>query len=161
MKRSAILSDCGAYRYRLEREWGDSGAAVAFIMLNPSTADATVDDPTIRRCIRFAQDWGYAKLIVGNLYALRATDPKALRRSAAPVGVDNERHRLQIAKDAQMTVCAWGANVDGNFFRRFMACQGIALHYLRLTKNGQPSHPLYLPADLKPVAFMDHQGRVG
>ena len=154
MERSAIISPCGAYRYRLER-WGWVPAspvrgAVAFIMLNPSTADAEVDDPTIRRCIRFAQDWGFAKLIVGNLFALRSPDPKTLRRSAAPVGVDNEKHTLQIAKDAALTVCAWGAHVDGYFFRQAMASQGIDLHYLRLTKNRQPAHPLYLPANLTP-----------
>lgn len=78
----------GEYRYKLWRVTGAPGTSVAlFVMLNPSTADATDDDPTIRRCIRFARDWGHARLLVANLYALRATDPRALSRHPDPVGI--------------------------------------------------------------------------
>ena len=112
---TAILSPCGRYRYRLERDLGALTAtrgAVAFIMLNPSTADATTDDPTIRRCIGYARAWGYARLIVGNAYAWRSTDPAGLWTAGpGPVGPDNDQHLEQIARDAEPVVCAWGANI--------------------------------------------------
>lgn len=159
MNRSAIISECGAYRYRLER-WGwvpesPARGSVAFIMLNPSTADADIDDPTIRRCIRYAQDWGYAKLIVGNLFALRATDPRELRKHRDPAGPGNHRALTQIVRDAQQVVCAWG---NHGFWhqagRRFITSVKDGMDrqtfYLRLSKEGHPAHPLYLPASLKP-----------
>jgi hypothetical protein len=83
--RGATLSDCGRYRYRLWRRWAD-GPTVLFVMLNPSTADADVDDPTIRRCIGFARSWGAGALEVVNLYAWRATQPAELKAAVGPVG---------------------------------------------------------------------------
>ena len=98
---TAILSPCGRYRYRLERDLGAIGAmrgSVAFVMLNPSTADATTGDPTIRRCIGYARAWSYAKLIVGNAYAWRSTDPAGLWTADDPVGPENDQHLEQIAR---------------------------------------------------------------
>ncbi len=83
--KEAVISDCGRYRYRLTRRWGD-GPLLSFIMLNPSTADAEVDDPTIRRCMGFARRDGYGGIVVGNLYAFRTTKPKALFAADNPLG---------------------------------------------------------------------------
>ncbi|HEX2136504.1 MAG TPA: DUF1643 domain-containing protein [Microvirga sp.] len=109
MQREALFSPCGAYRYRLARRWAE-GPMVAFIMLNPSTADGSIDDPTIRRCIGYAQTWGYGALAVGNLYALRATEPAELRRARDPTGPDNDRHLEGMTRAAARVVCAWGAD---------------------------------------------------
>lgn len=154
---TAIFSRDGYYRYRLERTVGSSAfghdPAVAFIMLNPSTADATLDDPTIRRCIGFARAWGYAKLIVGNAYAWRSTDPAGLWIAGpGPVGPDNDTHLEQIARDAELVVCAWGANIKPEraaAVRAVIERAGRTPHALKLTKAGIPGHPLYLRADLR------------
>jgi hypothetical protein len=91
MTATAVLSDCGTYRYRLGRRWAE-GPVDVWIMLNPSTADATVDDRTIRRCMEFSRRWGAGALVVGNLFALRATDPAELVRHPDPIGPDNDEH---------------------------------------------------------------------
>ena len=152
MNSTATLSPCRTYRYSLTREWG-SGLAVLFVGLNPSTADETLDDPTIRRCISFARDWGYARLHMANLFAFRATAPRDMKNASDPVGPENDRHLLALANDSALTVAAWG--VHGTFGGRHNAVRGMLprLHYLRLTKDGHPGHPLYLPRTLKPVAW--------
>ena len=150
---SAIISDCGQYRYRLTRSlpsllaWK---ATVCFIMLNPSTADANVDDPTIRRCMGFATDWGYAELVVVNLFAYRATDPKELGRVADPVGPDNVAYVRAAICEADRVVCAWGAIPKARMpeARRvafMMARYNIHGTCLGKTKDGHPRHPLYVP----------------
>lgn len=156
----ALISDCGAYRYWLTRLWDDTVAPATFIMLNPSTADASVDDPTIRRCIAFARDWGCGGLRVANLYAYRATDPKAMKRAADPVGPHNDYHLGALAWEAWSRggpiVAAWGANAGPE---RAAAVRRIKhmdrLTALGLTKSGQPRHPLYLRADLTPQPWLD------
>jgi hypothetical protein len=145
---TAIISACGTYRYRLERTWSTS-PKVAFIMLNPSTADAEKDDPTIRRCVSFAKSWGYGGLIVGNLFALRSTDPKALISAPDPIGPDNDAHLRAIALCAERVVCAWGAhgshhNRDKHVTRLFKLQHELAS--LGVTGKGQPKHPLYIAA---------------
>lgn len=148
----AVFSDDMRYRYRLDRDFlGDAPRAV-FVMLNPSTADAELDDPTIRRCIGFAKSWGCAGLTVVNLFAYRATDPRELKRVSYPVGLDNERH-VKEACEGRPVVCAWGAH--GSLFRqdarvlRWLRECGARPHVLKLTAGGMPSHPLYLPATLE------------
>ena len=94
MKKHAIISQDDKYRYQLSRIWEEEKPKVLFIMLNPSTADADVDDPTIRRVVNFAKSWGYGGVFVGNLYAFRSTDPKGLRYIDNPVGEDNIGHAL-------------------------------------------------------------------
>jgi hypothetical protein len=146
---SAIISACGTYRYVLSRD-GDltshKGPAV-FIMLNPSTADAELDDPTIRRCRSFAQTWGCNGIRVVNLYALRSTDPAALWTHSDPVGPDNDDWLERIALAAPEVVCAWGANAKADRVREVatrLTTAGVQLKCLGTTKHGAPRHPLYV-----------------
>jgi hypothetical protein len=172
----AIISDCGTYRYALWREWTTGEGTCLFVMLNPSTADASEDDPTIRRCIGFAQRWGYQRLAVGNLYALRATDPKALTRTPGPnpVGelmVESNGHtyanandewlrRLCMSPDTKRVIVAWGAHPDAQDRAAKVADVLTAHHFpvecLGRTKSGAPKHPLYLAADTEPQHFDPH-----
>jgi hypothetical protein len=122
-------------------------------MLNPSTADETHDDPTIKRCIDFSRRWGYGSLEVVNLFALRATCPQYLRSSSDPIGPKNDDHIRAAAKRADAVVAAWG--VHGGFLSRDRAVTDL-LHSRRLvalgfTLAGQPRHPLYVPASARPI----------
>lgn len=161
---AAVISDDGRYRYWLMRRFGLDGVPVVFIMLNPSTADAQQDDPTIRRCANYAKSWGGNELIVVNLFALRATDPKELNRDgvADPVGPLND-DAIDWAVDYAsrnygFAVCAWGNH--GSYMQRSETVRGrcernnIQLYALRITQTGEPSHPLYLPANLKPAKLL-------
>lgn len=156
VQKSADISECGTYRYRLERWWAEA-PAMSLGMLNPSKADAICEDPTIRRCIGFAQDWGYGGLIVWNLFALRSSDPRALRRHPDPVGPENDRHIVQAVLDPRsgLTLVAWGTK-GGDRAREvldMLASFGKRPHCLGLTKGGHPRHPLYVKADTQPVPF--------
>ncbi len=139
-----------AYRYRLWREWGGTGALVCWVMLNPSTADETIEDPTIRRCIGFARAWRCRGIEAVNLFALRSTDPKALYDHADPVGPENDDAIALAAARADIVIAAWG--VHGTFLGRgdavvgMLARRGIALSCLGTTKDGHPRHPLYVAA---------------
>ena len=154
-KSSAIISECGAYRYRLERQWDGEKPKVAFLMLNPSTAYASQDDPTVRRCIGFAKSWGFGGLIVGNIFALRSTDPKALYDHPDPIGPDNDQHILAIATSARKIVCAWGAHGSLHDRGRDVAerLEFFDLVALKVTADGHPGHPLYLAADIQPKSY--------
>lgn len=149
-QHAAKISPCGRYRYALGRRWGDGGT-VAFVMLNPSTADATMDDPTIRRCMGFAKTWGYGGLVVANLYAYRATKPADLWKVADPIGPDNDQHLVWVAEGCDQIVAAWGAHAKPDRIAAVLALPGMdRLTALALTKDGQPRHPLYLRGDLTP-----------
>lgn len=150
---SADISDCGKYRYDLWRRWG-SKPYLMVIGLNPSTADASKDDPTIRRCIRFAQDWGYGGLCMVNLFAYRVTDRTKLRTIADPVGSRNTLTIMGHAEKAGMVLAAWGG--EGGFMTRddvvLFLLRGIKPVYcLGKTKEGKPRHPLYIKASTEPV----------
>lgn len=136
----------GRYRYRLWRRWRASGPVVAFVMLNPSTADAERDDPTIRRCTGFARAWGFAAMTVVNLFALRATDPARLRRARDPVGPDNDRHIAAAAAGSDAVVLAWGNHgaLGGRDRAVLDLLAGSRPSCLGVTGSGQPRHPLYL-----------------
>lgn len=169
MTRVTEFSPCRNYRYTLWREWTDdvleleerennnSAKFVQFIGLNPSTADETKDDPTIRRCIGYAKAWGYGALCMTNLFAFRATDPRVMKRQGAPIGLDNTPTIVRVAKEAGIIICAWG--VHGKHRNRAsdvvkaLRSYGIKLHCLATTADGNPSHPLYLRAELMPVEF--------
>jgi hypothetical protein len=149
---SAIISACGQYRYMLSRP-GDMTATrgpALFIMLNPSTADAEMDDPTIRRCRGFAQAWGCGGIQVVNLYALRSTDPAALWEHDDPVGPENDSWLTRLTLAATEVVCAWGVNAQPSRVREvaaMLANAGVRLKCLGTTKSGAPRHPLYVRGD--------------
>lgn len=131
---------------------------VLWVMLNPSTATDTVDDPTIRRCSRFAASWGFDRMMVCNLFSLRSTDPVALACDLAAEGdPENLTTILQVARDAHRIVCAWGAHGALRGRAAHVVAElrrdGHQLHALKLTKDGQPGHPLYLRSDLVPFEW--------
>jgi hypothetical protein len=148
---SAYLSEDRVYRYLLTRSWG-RGPAVYFIGLNPSTADEESDDPTIRRCVGFAKSWGFDSMVMTNLFAFRATLPQDMKAAPDPIGPENDII-LQALGSLGTVVAAWGT--DGGFKGRDRQVRAMVpnLHVLRLTKDGHPAHPLYLPANLTPVSW--------
>lgn len=149
MERGATISSCGRYRYALWRKW-KPGPMCVFVGLNPSTADAQLDDPTIRRCIGFAQGWGFSGLMMLNLFAYRATNPADMKAATDPIGPDNDDALRYASYNTTMVIAAWGAN--GTFKGRDQQVREMLprLHYLHLTKDGHPGHPLYLPGSLRP-----------
>lgn len=166
-KKTAELSDCGTYRYELQRHWGN-GPTAKWIMLNPSTADADIDDPTIRKCIAFSKQWGCGRLIVVNLFAFRATSPKELKTAQDPVGLANARYICNAAAIDGPLILAWGAN--GGLLDRDMEVKALlnevlaympvgrhagreGVYCLGLTKHGHPKHPLYIPYSQERVPF--------
>ncbi len=155
---TAIFSDCGRYRYRLERE-GKGGGATAIIMVNPSTADALRDDHTIRKLRGFGERYEWGTLIVGNIFALRATDVTELGRVTDPVGPLNSRNIARIMSAADRVVFAWGPLAkqprrwrylwrDVNYAARKAGHQPLALG--APCADGQPAHPLMLSYDRAP-----------
>ena len=159
--RSAAFSECGKYRYTLHRVWDAEGPQSAFVCLNPSTADETQDDPTVRRCIQYAMSWGYGGLVMLNLFAFRATDVRVMKMQFDPVGPYNDEAIIDAAGGCNLVVAAWGNH--GNFRGRDKEASDLwaepdvygldDLHCLALNKSRQPAHPLYQRADLKPVKF--------
>jgi hypothetical protein len=150
---TATFSADRVYRYALTRRWQDDLPVAVFVMLNPSTADAFMLDPTIRRCIVFARSWSCGGLVVVNLFALRATDPAALRGHSDPVGPDNDWAIAEHLSDADQPVgpviCAWGAHPMAS--ARAARVEGLVRGYMKellclgRTKQGHPRHPLYVP----------------
>jgi|SRR5579859_6095362 len=161
MKKTAWISQCGLYRYRLTRHWGPGHRVLCFVMLNPSTADAEEDDPTVRLCISWAKLLGFDGLVVVNLFALRSTDPSKLKVVADPVGPENDDIILDSAIASSMILCAWG-NHGGigrrsEFVKSMLSRAGIKLHCLKLSKKLQPVHPLYQPYSLVPFPMEDYK----
>ena len=159
----AIVSDDGRFRYELSRYWGGSGSGLlVWIMLNPSTADHEVDDPTIRRVVRFSKDWGYSGCVVVNLYALRAASPKELARIGlveAAGGDENHRHVVDASR-ARDVVVAWGGHQAARerpYLRDLLAAvraNARSVRCLGVTKvHEQPRHPLYVAAVTQPEPY--------
>lgn len=150
--QSAVISPDRKYRYALERRWG-SGPFVLFVMLNPSTADEHVDDPTLRRCIGFGKAWGFGGLLVGNLFALRSTDPRELAKAHDPVGPDADVWLTTMAMRAGLVVAAWGAHAFAQDRARQVVDSRVLGNFtvLGLTKAGHPRHPLYAPGSCVPL----------
>lgn len=164
-QRKTEFSPDRKYRYTLWREWvteqdlilggGAHGGYLMVIGLNPSTADETRDDPTIRRCVGFAKAWGYDALCMTNLFAWRDTKPANMKTAMFPVGGDNDMWLSKCAAEAGMILAAWG--VLGAFLERGASVttalqrMGLRVHALKLNADGSPQHPLYIPADTKPI----------
>lgn len=146
----ASFDRSGRYRYALLRRWGAGGRRVCFCMLNPSTADAEKNDPTVRRCIGYAQAWGFDELEVVNIFALRSTDPRALYEAEDPVGPGNDRAIGRAARRAEMVVAAWGHHglLGGRGRSVVRLVRGARrdgdVRCLGMTQCGEPRHPLYL-----------------
>ena len=145
------------WRYLLWRRWDAEKPAANFLMLNPSTADELQLDPSCSRARDFAERWGYGALIVTNLFAWRATDPEVMKHAQEPVGRSNNQAILRAARQCGVVVCAWGNH--GSHLERAATVAAnlrgalVPLHALKFTGQGEPAHPLYLPAKLRPVPW--------
>lgn len=152
MRTAAKLSQCRKYRYALWRKWAD-GPRVLFVMLNPSTADETVNDPTIVRCIEFATSWGFGSLAVGNLFAYRTPSPALLKIAAEPIGPRNDHWLQKLKTDSTLAIAGWG-NHGNHLGRRGAVLKLIpGFHHLGLNQTGEPRHPLYIPGTTQPTAW--------
>jgi len=158
----AGFSPCRRWRYTLWRRWDELRPAVNFLMLNPSTADEVDLDPTCARAQGYAMRWGYGALIVTNVFAWRATDPRAMKAADDPVGPRNDHAIVAAAREAALVVCAWGNDALhlGRAARvlELLKQAGRPLHVLKLNAGGQPAHPLYLDGRLKPARWAAPQG---
>lgn len=167
IEKTAVFSECRHFRYSLLRRWNRDLSPCIFIGLNPSTATETDDDPTIRRCIRFAKDWGHGSLIMLNAYAFRATKPKNMFAGKQfddseavtddPIGFGNDlaihKECLRAIETGGIVVAAWGAFCEADRERAVCFHVGKPLHCLGITKGGNPRHPLYMKANTQPVLF--------
>jgi hypothetical protein len=157
----ADISPCGRYRWELRRCWDHAGPLLEFIMLNPSTADADVDDPTIRRIVGtpdkpgFARRWGYGHVVVRNLFALRATNPEALLAARGlfdAIGRGNFEYLNKV--DADCTIAAWGAHAAAlEWHHAGLRIKRERLFCLDTNANGSPKHPLYVPSSRTPTPW--------
>lgn len=174
IRKSATISDDGRFRYDLIRDWtplGVTPTTAVWLLLNPSTADAEEDDPTIRRVVAFTRAWGLTRAAVVNLYAFRATDPVDLRRAVVRsnlvnlaeevVGPENDRAILRWTTGTEMVVAGWGVNVEtilGGLTRvrkvlEILDLAGAVPLALKTSKTGHPGHPLYLPRTAIPYGW--------
>lgn len=155
----------GPWRYRLTRSWGGDPAALVWIMLNPSVADASADDPTIRRVRSFSEAWGFGGFTVVNLFAEIQTDPAMMGKTCDPVGPENDAYIAKAAEASRRIVCAWGASsvrLEARPRRDDRADRaktvmgllaGHVLHCLGTTTGGHPRHPLYVRGDQEIVGY--------
>lgn len=160
---TATFSVDRQYRYWLTRDLvPDPRRWVAFVGLNPSTADAYQLDPTVRRCVGYAKDWGYEGFMMLNLFGYRATDPRDLYEQEDMVGLENDKVLHDALRHFEPDViCAWGSNKaikrDGDraqAVREIIREEEVPCYFLRMNKDGQPAHPLYLPKDLRRIPYV-------
>ncbi len=144
-RSEALYSPCERYRYGLSRIWDPSGGLVLFVMLNPSTATETRNDPTIERCERRARAMGLGGLRIANLFGLRATRPQDLKVAADPVGAQNAEILREWGQGAALIIAGWGVHGAHLGRGRAVAREMPDLWHLGLTKDGHPRHPLYVP----------------
>ena len=155
MTKTAILSDDKVYRYELKRVFDNTKPLIAFVGLNPSTADDVTDDQTISKCIKYAENWGFGGFIMVNLFAFRATNPNELYKAENPVGIDNDKYLQEAFGKVEKVICCWGEM--GNFKgRNAEVLKLIEKPYcLFKVKNGEPAHPLYKDPNLTPSLYYD------
>jgi hypothetical protein len=160
MLRSAVLSNCSEYRYRLYREWDIEMPTVLFIMLNPSSANGDTDDPTTRRVINFAKQWGYGKVYIGNLFPFICTDPQKYKiaqkkKSALVVAATERRNQIHVkamCKKASRVIYAWGHNIRTPVWLEQLVHTPFCI---ALSKRQFPKHPLYLKKTLQPSKYFE------
>lgn len=156
VRAEAVFSSDRLYRFQLELHLKRRPASwCMFLLLNPSTATAFQLDPTVRRTVGFAEDWGYEGVLIGNAFAYRSTKPGVLRKVADPTGQRNDQHLEFMAKKADLVVCGWGNNGllydRSSSVLRLLRELGVQPWALKTNeKTGQPTHPLYLSSDLMP-----------
>jgi hypothetical protein len=127
---------------------------VAFVGLNPSTATEAKDDPTVKRCRRFADSWGFDGIVMLNAYAWRDTDPRKMKAAAEPVGVANDHFLRAAGATCGMVVLCWGNHADaGRVEELRVLFEGVEVKALRVTKSGAPEHPLYMPSAIVPAVY--------
>jgi len=157
--RTASFSRCGQYRYQLLRRWTGGQGRCVFIGLNPSTADVLADDPTIRRCMAFAQDWGYEEMVMVNLFAFRTPHPTLLKAALHPTGRQNRRALHRACRSADHIVAAWGNH--GTFQNQASKMASVwaelPVYCFGMTKSHQPLHPLYQPRTANLIEFMSRR----
>jgi hypothetical protein len=153
MNKSALFSDCRKYRYWLLREWDTDKPKIMFIGLNPSTANETDDDPTIRRVIGFAKDWGYGGVYMMNLFAICSSDPSILKSCEDPIG-KNDYWLYTIRKECKRVLFAWGNFKEAVERSSFVSSKFTGAICLGFNKNGTPKHPLYVSANTLPINFI-------
>jgi hypothetical protein len=157
-RSGAVFSACEKYRYLLWRIWDRKKPYVAFIGLNPSTADEMKDDPTVARCRKYAESWKYGGMYMLNLFAFRATKPEVMKQVKDPVGSENDAHILKVVKEAGLVVAVWG-NHGTHESRSIEVMKWVKdLNCLKVNKSGEPCHPLYLKGSLKPRPFLGRRG---
>lgn len=161
--REAWFSPCGSYRYLLHLQWSEL-PLLNFLMLNPSTADEMENDPTVERCERRAWNLGFGGVMITNLFALRSTDPNGLLSANDPIGPRNDTVLSIAGGLAKQIVCAWGTRPNPKFVASRMIkvipnLQADKLRVLKLSKDGLPCHPLYLPYSLRPMPWAALEGK--
>ena len=160
MKNEAIFDKQKRYRYLLTRNFETGSKTVTFVMLNPSVADETIDDPTIRRCIGFAKKLDANKMQVVNMFAYRTPNVSELKKAKEPIGCDNDLYIENAAKESDIIILAWGNH--GVYMSRAEQIKKLLepfkdkVYALKILKNGEPSHPLYLKKDLFPVLYFEN-----
>ena len=157
-RAEAAFSPCGAYRYALTLRWG-AGPRLAWIMLNPSRADAARNDPTVERCERRARAMGYGAMRVVNLFAIRATRPADMKRAADPVGPGGDAALAAALRWADDAICGWGVHGAHRGRDREVRARLRRPLVLGLTAGGHPRHPLYVPYAAAPLPWLDAAAR--
>ncbi|EKC6206086.1 TPA: DUF1643 domain-containing protein [Escherichia coli] len=155
VNKDAIFSVCGKYRYAISRTWDAAKPYALFIGLNPSYADAELDDPTLKRCISFAQSWGFGGVRIANLFAYVCTDRFEMMRFPEPVGADNDKYLAELIAGAGIVVAAWGN--EGRHLKRSAVVRAflpVDTKCFKINATGEPMHPLYVHGDTKLIPFL-------